>query len=505
MKQFSLTYNNRPLLKTGYNYYPSENLGPINTWTIPSTTTDVVSYSSEDTIKLNGKGGHYEICYKAFSVEKTGTYTISYDYNLPTVNFYGTDSNHMYFGIFITTNQPPGGDMPTWSAYSTGNCNGYVICGPSSQNNRPGEGHAEFNYNLTAGTTYYLWVPMMNLADGVLTYLTFTNLKWTDTEPVVIPDYKARTYVYDLNIPPQEHGTCVANKYLGFTDNLVSVTATPDDGWYHIGYNITGSEMTGNDFKFLNNDVNLEPVFSETEGYPITYETTEGGSLDGDPVFIPGSTGVTLNSVYDTYYRLSGYDVTGGTITDGVLVADGPCTAKAVYKVNYFTATGNFEKGSNVNCRGNDVGGKAWRYLNVPENYALYQNHTGDIPSSWYETSNRWKPNDVSSYSITLNTKMTFTANNGYATAKCTAVSMIGETQTASQTYTESYVTNVKPTTKTWTYNKTVTTTVQNVNYGVSAKLAAYHFQNKKVHDYATATYIATGTTGTWTATGIAP
>ena len=308
----------------------------------------------------------------------------------------------------------------------------------------------------------------------------------------------------NLTLENGDHGVLSADKMSGFSGDVVTVDATTDEGWYLSAIALTGAEATGFKFMFTGSDVTALGEYTDV-GFPITYESTEGGSLEGDPVFIPGSTGITLNSVYDTYYRLSGYDVTGGTITDGVLVADGPCTAKAVYKVNYFTATGNFEKGSNVNCRGNDVGGNVWRYLNVPENYALYQNHTGDIPSSWYETSNRWKPNDVSSYSITLNTKMTFTANNGYQTAKCTAVSMIGETQTASQTYTESYVTNVNPTNKTWTYNKTVTTTTQNVNYGVSAKLAAYHWQSRNIHRYATATYIATGTTGTWTATGIAP
>ena len=244
----------------------------------------------------------------------------------------------------------------------------------------------------------------------------------------------------------------------------------------------------------------------EQPGYPITYLSDDHVSVTGDTtLYIPGGTGITLQTGYDTYYRISGYDVTGGTVENGVLIPTGPCTVRAVEKVNYFTATGDFEKGSNVNCRGNDAGRNAWRYLDVPGNYALHQNHTGDIPSSWYETSNRWKPNDVSSYSITLNTKMQFTANNGYVTATCTAVSMIGNTQTASQTYTEAYQPNIKPTNKTWSYNKTFTTTAQNVFYGVSANLAAYHFWNKGGDRYATATYIATGTTGTWTATGIAP
>lgn len=177
-------------------YHATQDLGPINTWTIPSTTQDVVSYSSEDTISLNGKGGHYETCYKAFTVERSGQYTISYDYNLPTVNFYGTDTKYMHFGIFISTNEPPGGNMSTYADYTSGNCNGYEICGPSSQNNSPGVGSASFTYNLTADVTYYLWIPMMNLADGVQTYLTFTNLKWTETaesdlfEPIGILSYE---------------------------------------------------------------------------------------------------------------------------------------------------------------------------------------------------------------------------------------------------------------------------------------------------------------------------
>ena len=169
------------LWSTGMNYV-ERNLGPINTWTIPSTTTDVVSYSGTNTISLNGKGGHYETCYKSFTVSKSGSYTISYDYDLPTINFYGTTASHMHFGIYITTNQPPGGDMNTYSDYSTGNCNGTDICGPSSQYNTPGTGHISFNYTLTAGTTYYLWIPMMNLADGVQTYLTFTNLNVKSVE-----------------------------------------------------------------------------------------------------------------------------------------------------------------------------------------------------------------------------------------------------------------------------------------------------------------------------------
>jgi hypothetical protein len=302
----------------------------------------------------------------------------------------------------------------------------------------------------------------------------------------------------ELTLVNGDHGVLSADKMSGFSGDVVTVDATTDEGWYLSAIALTGAEATGFKFMFTGSDVTALGEYTD-EGYPITYESTEGGSLEGDPVFIPGSTGITLNSVYDTYYRLSGYDVTGGTITDGVLVADGPCTAKAVYKVNYFTATGNFEKGSDVTC---SKIGRGSNTQNVAEKYALYVNHTGDISTSWYETSNRWNPNNASAYSITLNTKMTFiygtNTNSIQATGACTGVTMIGSTQSNSQSWGR---TNGRSTA---TYNKTITTTEQST-YGVSAKLYAQGYKGEYQNYGGTATYVATGTNGTWTATGIAP
>ena len=268
-------------------YHATQDLGPINTWTIPSTTTDVVSYSSEDTISLNGKGGHYETCYKAFTVERSGQYTISYDYDLPTVNFYGTTADHMYFGVFITTNVPPGGDMATYSAYSTGNCNGYVICGPSSQNNSPGVGSASFTYNLTAGVTYYLWIPMMNLADGVQTYLTFTNLKWTETaesdlfEPIGIAKYNdwngSLYFVQENNFityTTDGHGTLTGDFTAAPLGTIVTLTATPNTNYALSGYAITGATLTGNAFTMNSVDVTAYAAFSAVPQSALYWSTT---------------------------------------------------------------------------------------------------------------------------------------------------------------------------------------------------------------------------------------
>ena len=81
--------------------------------------------------------------------------------------------------------------------------------------------------------------------------------------------------------------------------------------------------------------------YEKPAGYPITYLSDDHVSLTGDTtIFIPGSEGITLDSGYDAYYRISGYDITNGSIIDGKLVPTGPCTIKAVETPNYLTATG---------------------------------------------------------------------------------------------------------------------------------------------------------------------
>ena len=317
----------------------------------------------------------------------------------------------------------------------------------------------------------------------------------------------------DLTLENGEHGVLSADKMSGFSGDVVTVDATTDEGWYFTGLNVTGATATGNQFMFVGNDVTVEGGWTD-EGYPITYLSDEHVSVTGDQIYIPGSEGLQLESSYDPYYRID-YEITNGSIVDGKLVPTGPCTVYAKDKINYFTATGNFEQGSNVTCIENRYNGNTYyeRSTAVPAKYALHVSHTGDVPSSWYSTSNRWKPNDASAYSITLNTKMKLTGettgrvktNNYGATAQATAVSLIGSTQTESQSY--SLTSNQTHATSNWSYNKTFTTTTQNVNYGLSAKLYARIrcYKGYSYWFYSTAAYVATGTTGTWTATGIAP
>ena len=78
-----------------------------------------------------------------------------------------------------------------------------------------------------------------------------------------------------------------------------------------------------------------------------------------------------------------------------------------------------------------------------------------------------------------------------------TATTLLGSTQSNTQTFSINAPGNAY-------YNKTITTTNTGINYGISAHLHSWA-QYVGGRGYTTARYVAANTTGTWTATGIAP
>ena len=226
----------------------------------------------------------------------------------------------------------------------------------------------------------------------------------------------------------------------------------------------------------------------------LTLYHSEGGTLTASTLTAyPGDT-INLSTAYDTYWRFSGYQLTG----DGSLVGNDytfgteDATICACFKPNAFTATGGFEKGSNVTCYLGQGGSKT---TVVPLKYAVTGYKTSNVPSSWYATSNRWNPSNASAYSITLKPYMRFTAysNGAISNVYCTACSYVNGSYQQSQSY------SMGKGNSTWNYNKNFTITTQG-NCGISAKMSISDGGSR-----CGCTYIATATTGTWTATGYAP
>lgn len=208
-----------------------------------------------------------------------------------------------------------------------------------------------------------------------------------------------------------------------------------------------------------------------------------GGTLTGDQIYIPGSTGITLQTAYDTYYRFSGYEVTGGTITDNVLVAEGPCTAKAVYKVNYFTATGNFNFAT-----GQAAAGVASWSRNCD---GIIRARTGSLPTEWGSNGSNFVPTGASAYKINWNTTLTFT---GRSTKSTTG-------------YNRIYLNNSKVKETAGSFGQSMITASINVNNNSNSTNQGHPMMQAAIasNTARVASYCTNCSPNGWTATGIAP
>lgn len=334
------------------------------------------------------------------------------------------------------------------------------------------------------GSAYYIGIGSNNN--------TYAAGKWiNDSAPKMLQPYK----IYGLDHKPwhsvtvldAENGSASASMNSGCEYDKVTLTSTPDEGWYSMGYNVSGATLSGNQFMIEDEDVTVQPLFTD-QGYPITYLTDGHGTLTGPEITIPGQE-VELSAKYNDYYRFKNYEVSGGTISGNKLLATGPCTVKANFKLNSFTASGNFEKGSNEKVNGKN-------YKNIVK-YCIRTYSTSNVPSSWYSTSNRWKPtsNDISGYSMAINGKIGFWRPNTNYGAGVTACIIAGSTQYQKQTFTV-------PKYGLGLYSKSQTVSTKNVNYGVSAKYQGNWDESLQTYTYDT-TYSAVCTSGTWKATGV--
>lgn len=235
----------------------------------------------------------------------------------------------------------------------------------------------------------------------------------------------------------------------------------------------------------------------------LTLYHSEGGTLTANTLTgYPGDT-INLSTAYNTYWRFSGYQLTG----DGELVGndytfgDEDASICACYKVNAFTASGGWEKGSNkttVASQSNTAPNTIIGPL-----YAITDYRTSNVPTAWYNNSNHWQPNGASGYEITLNPKahtQIYAERNNSVTQSLAFVTVIGNTTSNLQTVTS----NASNTTSHINYNETITSTSQ-TNYSISGYMKPRPRGTASRIYNATANYYAAQTSGTWAATGIAP
>lgn len=150
--------------------------------------------------------------------------------------------------------------------------------------------------------------------------------------------------VYTITLSQQTGGTVAANKTTGYYGDTITLSNTANAGYTFNSYSITGGVLTGNQFKLTGSNVTIKPNYTHNV-YSLTLQTDGNGKLVAGKTTGYYNDTTTLTATPSASCVFSGYDITGGTITNDTFKwGTSNATAKAYFnKVRYlqsFSASG---------------------------------------------------------------------------------------------------------------------------------------------------------------------
>jgi uncharacterized protein (TIGR02145 family) len=126
---------------------------------------------------------------------------------------------------------------------------------------------------------------------------------------------------------------CNSTKNSGFIGDTASLSNTPEWNEKFSSYSITGSTLTGSNFKFTGSNITAQANFETAKD--ITLQTDGNGEISANKNY--GFVGdiVTLSNTASAGYEFAGYSITGATLTGSQFtIGTGNVTAKAEYSAN---------------------------------------------------------------------------------------------------------------------------------------------------------------------------
>lgn len=291
--------------------------------------------------------------------------------------------------------------------------------------------------------------------------------------------YENSEVAYNLYLQQQEGGTITADKLSGFNGEIITLSNTPDAGYQFNSYGVTGAVLTGNQFTFDGYDVSAEANFEEAV-YTLTLQTDGHGTIAATHTTGHAGDTVTLSNTYKTYYRFNNYTQTGGNLNGSTFTfGNQNATAKANFKVNSFTATGDFGscvtsgKTGAANCTANSI----------------LRAHTGSWPSNWPANGSVWSVSNASAYGVKANTTWEFGSNSKIYITGYGCVVLNGTIKKSANA----------------TINADVNSKTFTSNMAVNSQQGKLTISGRKNPKSSTYTNYIKKTAGSWTATGYAP
>ena len=137
---------------------------------------------------------------------------------------------------------------------------------------------------------------------------------------------------YNATLQTNGYGAIAANKTSGYSGDTVTLSNTPSADCTFSNYEITGATLTGNQFNFGSSDVTAKANFTRNT-HSVTVQNDGHGTVTASPSTGYSGTQVTLNTTPASNYELSGFTITGATLTGNKFnIGTSNVTAKAWFK-----------------------------------------------------------------------------------------------------------------------------------------------------------------------------
>ena len=203
---------------------------------------------------------------------------------------------------------------------------------------------------------------------------------------------------YNLTLQTNGYGTISASKTTGYAGDTVTLSNTPSADCTFASYAATGATINGSTLTFGSQAATAKANFNRNV-HSVTVQNDGHGTVTASPSTGYSGTQVTLNTTPASNYVLSGFTITGATLTGNKFnIGTSNVTAKAWFSAvpTYVTTTGYkllenpgpLEDWGTARCPGFSGITTAWDNAWCKTCYKVYDPNDGSTPvaliSAWF-------------------------------------------------------------------------------------------------------------------------
>lgn len=121
--------------------------------------------------------------------------------------------------------------------------------------------------------------------------------------------------VRNVSLVQTSGGTINASPMTGYDGDTVVLTNEPSSHFSLNSYGLTGATLEGDSFVFNGSNVTANAIWQQDPIYTVLLNQTAGGTITATPTTGFSGDVITLNATANAHYSLTGWGVTGATLT----------------------------------------------------------------------------------------------------------------------------------------------------------------------------------------------